>query len=594
MRRALNLLNQVFLAVLLAAGCADVPVEETEPGVELAVYALSGTCSTTEAVGAVQKYRITVVDNSDGKGTVVEDREFDAASETLKLKGIPQSTNLELTMLGLAEGSDRPVVFGRARNLQVTKNESTQVYLTLGRYGDYSCVDVPSGTPNMVFPTVTTLPDGRVLIAGGFTKVSEAAGSFEIYNPSDRAYIYDPATGEMRQASNIMNQARGAHSAIYMPSGKVMLVGGVDRLFMEKDSGDSFPWYYLKDKAGTVGRTYELFDVDTERFLKLEEDWPDEGNELFKQVRRVFPALALNNDGSVLVTGGGQWHSIRTDVEADSDYQVAELYLPATEESPGYFADTSGALSMLGMRAGHSAVLMDVRDKLAYTLFWGGSADGPIAEYYVESSDQASGNWGIFKELSFVDAAAYKRRPYFHTMTPLGNREFLLVGGVNAKTGALDKVGELDLPSASEAYLVKIDDDLRASVAPVSGLGEGRYFHNTVSYDAQHVMVFGGFGTTTVGEDKVFSPNAMDDMRFYYTVEKTFVERVDSKDGAPLPRAGVGAIALGNDCYLMVGGMDHPAESLEFGNISVGLVAEQFCASMVCPESLWNTGCYAN
>jgi len=140
---------------------------------------------------------------------------------------------------------------------------------------------------------------------------------------------------------------------------------------------------------------------------------------------------------------------------------------------------------------------------------------------------------------------------------------------------------------------VKIDDDLRAFVAAVFGLGEGRYFHSTVSYDSQHVMVLGGFGSTVVSEDTVFSPNAMADMRFYYSVEKSFVERADSRDGAPMPRAGMGAIALSNDCFLMIGGIDHPVESLEFGNISMGLVAEQFCASMVCPESLWNTGCYA-
>jgi len=33
-------------------------------------------------------------------------------------------------------------------------------------------------------------------------------------------------------------------------------------------------------------------------------------------------------------------------------------------------------------------------------------------------------------------------------------------------------------------------------------------------------------------------------------------------------------------------------ESLEFGSTSAKLVAEQYCASIVCPEPLWATGCY--
>lgn len=594
MKKSLFLPVVLVLALGGLVSCVDEVAYEGEPELEFQVSALSSACSTGASSDSVARYRVMLVDRSQSIPRVVQDKTVKAGESSVKMKSIPQGSNLELTFLGLGELGDRPLYFGRARNLQVLKNQTTTVDLTLGKYGDYSCLAVPPGAPNSLFPTVTALPDGRVLIAGGFTKVKEDTGSFEVYNPTDRSYVYDPATGEMRQTRNVMNLGRAAHSAIYLPSGYVLLAGGVDRLFLEKNSGSKFPWYFLKDKAGTVGRTYELFDVNEEKFLVPGVDWPDEGNEMNRRVRRVFPAMALNNDGTVLVTGGGQWKSIRTEVESDPDYRVAELYVPASESTLGRFADTSGALTMRAMRTGHTAVLMDVRDKLSYHLFWGGSADGPVAEYYIESSDQVGGNWGLFKDVTFVDTNSYRYRPYFHTMIPIGSREFLVAGGLTAKDGPTDKPGELELPSksANHSFLIKLDDEYRVSVKAVPGLGFGRYFHSMVAYDNNRVMVLGGFGGGKVGDNEVYSTTAMSDRRFFDAAAGSWFAPSEDLDSPLIPRAGMGTLAIGNDCVLLLGGADHVVESLEFGSTSAKLVAEQYCASIVCPEPLWSTGCY--
>jgi hypothetical protein len=456
----------------------------------------------------------------------------------------------------------------------------------LARFGGFSCdMEKPSGAPNVMFPTTTTLPDGRVLIAGGFSKVIEETGRFEIGQATNRAYIYDPKEATLTQTANEMNKGRGAHSAIYLPKvQKVLLVGGAERMYMEKDN-TCFPFYFLKDKAGTVGFTYELFDLKNEKFLKWDTaDWTDEGTELNKKARRIFAGMSLNNDGTVLVTGGGTWPSCQTKTEADSDYQIAELYRPKTDNYSGMFMDSHGALTMKAMRSGHSAVLLELRDKRATHLFWGGTEDGPIAEYYTEASGQVDGTFGVFTPVEFLDASSYKKRPYFHTMTALRDRQFLLVGG------SVIKSGDLQVPSAGDGHLVDVKSNNKVGVSTVEGLDYGRYFHSATTFDADNVIIFGGFSSVVQGEDTLFSGTATDDIRFFNLTSSKFT--LPGVDDAALPRAGHVAAALPDDCMLLLGGVDTVHEGLEFGPATVPVQLEVYCPSAVCPETLWPTTCY--
>ncbi len=63
--------------------------------------------------------------------------------------------------------------------------------------------------------TATLLPDGRVLVAGGYG--TEAA--------LDSAEVYDYSTGVFTETGKMMTP-RGGHTAILLPTGKVMMVGG--------------------------------------------------------------------------------------------------------------------------------------------------------------------------------------------------------------------------------------------------------------------------------------------------------------------------------------------------------------------------------
>jgi hypothetical protein len=70
--------------------------------------------------------------------------------------------------------------------------------------------------------TATLLPDGRVLVAGGTARRPTDG----VPVPQDGAELYDPARNEWTATSS-MTVARSSHTALLLPDGRVLTVGGV-------------------------------------------------------------------------------------------------------------------------------------------------------------------------------------------------------------------------------------------------------------------------------------------------------------------------------------------------------------------------------
>jgi hypothetical protein len=85
---------------------------------------------------------------------------------------------------------------------------------------------------NMTTPrgghTATLLPNGRVLIVGGFREVA-FGGANLVLTTTGR---YDPLTGALTPAGD-MTTPRASHTATLLPDGRVLIAGcqdGADRL----------------------------------------------------------------------------------------------------------------------------------------------------------------------------------------------------------------------------------------------------------------------------------------------------------------------------------------------------------------------------
>jgi len=78
-----------------------------------------------------------------------------------------------------------------------------------------------------IFHSVTVLPDGRVLVTGGYTdNWVPANGGFAASPTSlNSAELYDPATGRWSVTANL-NTTRNFHTGTLLPNGKVLVAGG--------------------------------------------------------------------------------------------------------------------------------------------------------------------------------------------------------------------------------------------------------------------------------------------------------------------------------------------------------------------------------
>jgi hypothetical protein len=230
------------------------------------------------------------------------------------------------------------------------------------------------------WPTATLLPNGKVLVAGGFNSGGSLA-SAEIYDPSVSTFT----------ASGSMNRARANHLAVLLPSGKVFLTGGTDTACVDANSATS-----------------EIYDPASQTFAATDP--------LCTCVCAASTGLSatLLDNGKVLLAGG---------LNSRGYLAVAELYDPGT----GSCAPT-GFLS--ARRSGHSATLLANGTVLVAGGF--GSADGVsygrlgTAEIYDPSA-------GAFTPTGALGTA---RNGHTATLLPASG-QVLVAGGYGAATEEL-------------------------------------------------------------------------------------------------------------------------------------------------------------
>ncbi len=233
-------------------------------------------------------------------------------------------------------------------------------------------------------PTVTLLPQGELLVVGGFASPVWLGGLRDPKGESSAtAERYDPATGRWR-AAGTMATPRLRHTATLLLDGRVLVVGGVTTL------GDS------TEMALAAAELYDPGDNTWQPGASL--DAPRYGH-----------TATLLADGRVLVVGGRGY--------ATGAGTAASVYDPVIDR----WQQTA---AMEHDRTDHTATLLaDGR-----VLVIGGRTDENYTDKTAEIYDPASNTWGVASALSTG------RRN--HTATLRSDGRVLVAGGTGA-TGTL-------------------------------------------------------------------------------------------------------------------------------------------------------------
>lgn len=319
--------------------------------------------------------------------------------------------------------------------------------------------------------TATLLPDGKVLIAGGFKKGPDGR---QIY--FNTVELYDPQTKTFTPTGS-MNVGRCGHTATLLHNGKVLIAGGGnDSPLAVAEMYDPSTGTFSVLASMTVARQNHsatllqdgnvlvaggCSDLRAELFNAVTEKFEITGN--LKRTRVAHTATLLP-DGKILLAGGMlPDHTVLAD---------AEFYDPQTRQ----FISTG---AMTSARVKHAAIVIPGGN----VLIAGGSSDEGWRRQYksAEVYDVKTSTFSLIEEMkgerfkfpqtlvmlkdgriavcggnkqleifdpithSFNTVAQFDEAHYFATATLLSDGSILILGGYNDKP-----------QSTNQAWLLKI------------------------------------------------------------------------------------------------------------------------------------------
>jgi N-acetylneuraminic acid mutarotase len=281
------------------------------------------------------------------------------------------------------------------------------------------------------YHTATLLNNGLVLVAGGATNPNGGTGattSAELYNPTNGTWTL---TGSM-------HTPRFTHSATLLPSGKVLVAGG--------QSTNAYP---------NIIASAELYDPATGQWTTI--------NPMATQ--RYSHTATLLPNGKVLIAGGGVTNALLVT-------GACELYDPATGNwsSTGY---------MTYPLVNHTATLLsDGTVLVAGGDFDEGGFGGVslVPSFFAMLYDPVAGTWSSTASMLSV-------RDY-HTATLLNNGLVLVAG---------DEVYGVNPTNSAELYIPSSKTWVRAAAMNVP-----RQFHTATLLNNGQVLAAGGVGNSGV------------------------------------------------------------------------------------------------
>jgi len=152
------------------------------------------------------------------------------------LSDLPTGQPIRITIEGYREGGGFAYV-GHVGPIVLRPGERRHVDLKMFELDRSINADV-TGFTRRCLHTATSLPDGRVLVTGGFDDVVNGAPCapgapaesrcFDL-TATASAFVFEPSSGRMHPLRQNMLEARAGHTATLLPDGRVLLAGGAPR-----------------------------------------------------------------------------------------------------------------------------------------------------------------------------------------------------------------------------------------------------------------------------------------------------------------------------------------------------------------------------
>ena len=267
------------------------------------------------------------------------------------------------------------------------------------------------------FPRVkhsaTLLPDGKVLVTGGFNNVlNQTTSDTEVYDPATNIWTNKPSSAAKR----------ADHIAVMLPTGKVLVAGGVaypsdldkSAELYEPTADSANPWSTaapLNDvhsgatgtllhsgKVLVVGYNHITNGNSAEVYDPYSDSWSFTGP---PRSRREMHSAVLLPNGKVLVTGGKY---------SSTPLATTEIFDPAT-------STWSDAAPMTVARYGHTTTLIPGSGKVIAVGGYGLAGNSNSVEVY----DPVTNSWS--------SAASLSTGRSFHSSVLLPSGKLLVVGG---------------------------------------------------------------------------------------------------------------------------------------------------------------------
>ncbi|MEA2577695.1 MAG: hypothetical protein QOD78_1283 [Chloroflexota bacterium] len=396
------------------------------------------------------------------------------------LDGVPNSQDPAVTRIGPSPSTVviRPSSWSAAGTLGAPRDQETATLLpdgtvlivggmeasstTIGSslasaeiYDPASATSTPTG--DMTTPrsghTATLLPDGRVLVVGGYDDWAALAS----------AELYDPASGTWTAAGSLA-EGRGFHTATLLSDGQVLVAGGRSN----------------NSSTGHALWSAELYDPSSG-------SWTTTGD-LVKA--HTSHSATLLPDGTVLIVG--------------PSYDGYRLAVDATAQA---YDPDSGSWSIAGKpntaRGGHTATLLSD----ATVLVAGGQEFTPVGCCGATGDPQVQAELYHPDDRSWAVTGLMPQPHTWHSASLLPDGTVLLAGGVNgdpdigAGTIASDRARSL---ASADRY-----DPRTRSWSASTAMSQARALHAAVTLPDGRVLVFGGRNKgKTLDSIEIFDPGS--------------------------------------------------------------------------------------